>query len=168
MLEIKTILEDNNVNFVFHPKSESLPVDKIDIELVIENYPENLPNLIELVFVPGIEEATDGLTLLQFYAALNLEINEKEVVKVDLMRLMSDINYTLAAGAFILSLNENIIYLKYNLAIDRSQDKDLELKLSRTIWLINRHFDTYTNLFVEINNENLSYSDIKTKGILKD
>jgi len=166
MLEIKKILEDNNVSFVFHPKSESLPVDKIDIELIIDNYPENLPNLIELVFVPGIEEATDGLTLLQFYAALNLEINEKEAVKVDLMRLMSDINYTLAAGAFILSLNENIIYLKYNLAIDRSQDKDLELKLSRTIWLITRHFDTYTNLFVEINNEKLSYNDIKVKGII--
>lgn len=166
MLEIKTILEDNNVNFVFHPKSESLPVDKIDIELIIENYPEDLSNLIELVFVPGIEEATDGLTLLQFYVALNLEINEKESVKIDLMKLISDINYTLAVGAFILSLNENIIYLKYNLAIDRSQDKDLELKLSRTIWLINRHFDTYTNLFVEINNENLSYSDIKTKGIV--
>lgn len=166
MLEIKKILEDNNVNFVFHPKSESLPVDKIDIELIIENYPEDLSNLIELVFVPGIEEATDGLSLLQFYVALNLEINEKESVKIDLMKLMSDINYTMAAGAFILSLNENIIYLKYNLAIDRLQDKDLELKLSRTIWLINRHFDTYTNLFVEINNENLSYSDIKTKGIL--
>lgn len=165
MLEIKKILEDNNVNFVFHPKSESLPLDKIDIELVIENYPENLPNLIELVFVPGIEEATDGLSLLQFYAALNLEINEKEAVKVDLMRLISDINYTLAAGAFILSLDENIIYLKYNLAIDRSQDKDLELKISRTIWLINRHFDTYTNSFVEINNEKVSYKDIKTRGM---
>lgn len=166
MLDIKKILENNNVNFVFHPKSEILPVDKIDIELIIENYPENLPNTLELVFVPGIEEATDGLTLLQFYAALNLEINEKEAVKVDLLKLLSDINYTLAAGAFILSLNENIIYLKYNLAIDKSQDKDLELKLSRTIWLINRHFDTYVNLFVEINNEKSTYSAIKAKGII--
>ena len=165
MLEIKKILEDNNVNFVFHSKSENLPVDKIDIELIIDNYPENLPNILELVFVPGIEEVTDGLSLLQFYAALNLKINEKEAVRVDLMKLMTDINYTLAAGAFILSLDEDIIYLKYNLAIDRSQDKDLELKISRTIWLINRHFDTYTNSFVEINNEKVSYNDIKTRGM---
>ena len=97
MLEIKKILEDNDVNFVFHPKSDNLPVDKIDIELVIENYPENLPNKLELILVPGIEEATDGLSLLQFYAALNLKINEKELVRVDLMKLMTDINYTLAA-----------------------------------------------------------------------
>ena len=165
MLEIKKILEDNDVNFVFHPKSDNLPVDKLDIELLIENYPENLPNKLELIFVPGIEEATDGLSLLQFYAALNLKINEKEAVRVDLMKLMTDINYTLAVGAFILSLEEDIIYLKYNLAIDRSQDKDLELKVSRTIWLINRHFDTYTHLFVEINNEKMSYNDIKTRGM---
>jgi hypothetical protein len=166
MLEIKKILEDNDVNFVFHPKSDSLPVDKIDIELVIENYPENLPNKLELIFVPGIEEVTDGLSLLQFYVALNLEITKKDAVRVDLMKLMTDINYTLAAGAFILSLNENLIYLKYNLAVDRSQDKDLELKISRTIWLINRHFDTYTNLFLDVNNEKISYNDIKAKGII--
>lgn len=165
MLEIKKILENNDVNFVFHPKSDNLPVDKIDIELIIENYPENLPNKLELIFVPGIEEATDGLSLLQFYAALNLKINEKEAVRVDLMKLMSDINYTLAVGAFILSLDEDIIYLKYNLAIDRSMDKDLELKVSRIIWLINRHFDTYTHLFVEINSEKVSYNDIKTRGM---
>lgn len=165
MLEIKKILENNEVNFVFHPKSDNLPVDKIDIELIIENYPENLPNKLELIFVPGIEEATDGLSLLQFYAALNLKINEKEAVRVDLMKLMSDINYTLAVGAFILSLDEDIIYLKYNLAIDRSMDKDLELKVSRIIWLINRHFDTYTHLFVEINSEKVSYNDIKTRGM---
>jgi len=166
MLEIKKILEDNNVNFVFHSKSENLPVDKIDIELIIDNYPENLPNILELVFVPGIEEVTDGLSLLQFYVALNLEITKKDAVRVDLMKLMTDINYTLAAGAFILSLNENLIYLKYNLAVDRSQDKDLELKISRTIWLINRHFDTYTNLFLDVNNEKISYNDIKAKGII--
>lgn len=165
MLEIKKILEENDVNFVFHPKSDKLPVDKIDIELLIEDYPENLPNKLELIFVPGIEEATDGLSLLQFYAALNLKINEKESVRVDLMKLMSDINYTLAVGAFILSLDEDVIYLKYNLAIDRSQDKDLELKVSRTIWLINRHFDTYTHLFVEINSEKVSYNDIKSRGM---
>lgn len=166
MLKIQEILEDLNVNFVFHSKSEVLPVDKIDIELIIENYPENLPNTIELIFVPGIEEATQGLSLLQFYATLNLKINEKDAVQVDLMRLMSDINYTLAAGAFILNLNEGNIYLKYNLAIDRSQDRDLELKISRIIWLINRHFDTYTNLFVEINNETSTYEDIKSKDII--
>jgi len=166
ILEIKKILEENDVPFVYHPKSENLPVDKIDIELIIENYPPNLPNKIELIFVPGIEEATKGLSLLQFYSILNLKINEKEAIKVDLMRLMSDINYTLAAGAFILNLNEDNIYLKYNLAIDQSIDKDLELKVSRTVWLINRHFDVYTKLFVEINNETSTYNEIKTKGII--
>jgi hypothetical protein len=79
---------------------------------------------------------------------------------------MSDINYTLAAGAFILNLNEDNIYLKYNLAIDQSIDKDLELKVSRTVWLINRQFDVYTKLFVEINNETSTYNEIKTKGII--
>ncbi len=167
ILEIKKILEENDVAYVYHPKSENLPVDKIDIELIIENYPPNLPNKIELIFVPGIEEATKGLSLLQFYSILNLKINEKEAIKVDLMRLMSDINYTLAAGAFILNLNEDNIYLKYNLAIDQSQEnKDLELKISRTIWLISRHFDVYTKLFVQINNETLTYNEIKTKGII--
>jgi hypothetical protein len=56
--------------------------------------------------------------------------------------------------------------LKYNLAIDRSQDRDLELKISRIIWLINRHFDTYTNLFVEINKEITTYNEIKARGIV--
>lgn len=166
ILEIKKILEENDVAFVYHPKSENLPVDKIDIELIIENYPPNLPNKIELIFVPGIEEATKGLSLLQFYSILNLKLNDKENIRFDLMKLMSDINYTLAAGAFILNLNEDNIYLKYNLAIDQLQDKDLELKISRTIWLINRHFDVYTKLFVQINNETLTYNDIKTKGII--
>jgi hypothetical protein len=78
ILEIKKILEDNDVNFVFHPKSENLPVDKLDIELIIENYPTNLSNKIELIFVPGLEEATKGLSMLQFYCILNLKINEKE------------------------------------------------------------------------------------------
>jgi hypothetical protein len=166
ILEIKKILEENDVNFVFHPKSENLPVDKIDIELIIENYPPNLSNKIELIFVPGLEEATKGLSMLQFYSILNLKINEKESIKIDLMKLMSDINYTLAAGSFNLNLNEDNIYLKYNLAIDQSQDKDLELKISRTVWLINRHFDVYAKLIVEINNESTSYIELKTKGLI--
>ena len=166
ILEIKKILEENDVNFVFHPKSENLPVDKIDIELIIENYPPNLSNKIELIFVPGLEEATKGLSMLQFYCILNLKINEKDAIKIDLMKLISDINYTLAAGSFNLNLNEDNIYLKYNLAIDQSQDKDLELKISRTVWLINRHFDVYTKLLVEVNNESTSYSELKKKGII--
>jgi hypothetical protein len=82
------------------------------------------------------------------------------------MKLMSDINYTLAAGSFNLNQDEENIYLKYNLAIDQSIDKDLELKVSRTVWLINRHFDVYAKLFVEINNETSTYNDIRTKGIV--
>uniref|UniRef100_UPI004048311C hypothetical protein n=1 Tax=Algoriphagus sp. TaxID=1872435 RepID=UPI004048311C len=166
MLQIKKILQDNNIDFVFYPKSESLPVDKIDLDLFIENYPQNLPSKIEIMFVPGIEEATSGLSLLQFYAILNLEINGKDAVKNELMKFISAINYTLATGAFILNPEEEYIYLKYNLSIDQEQDKDLELKLTRIIWLINRHFDTYANLFFELNNETLSFNDIKTKGLI--
>lgn len=166
ILKVKKILETNDLPYTFHSKDDNIPFDRIDVPIIIEDYPENLPNKIEIMFVPGMEDATQGLSLLQFYTILNLRINEKKAVQVDLMRLMSDINYTLAAGAFILNLNEGNIYLKYNLAIDRSQDRDLELKISRIIWLINRHFDTYTNLFVEINKEITTYNEIKARGIV--
>ena len=166
ILTIKKILETNDLPCTFYHKDENIPFDRIDVPIIIEDYPENLPNKIEIMFVPGMEEATQGLSLLQFYATLNLKINEKDAVQVDLMRLMSDINYTLAAGAFILNLTEEYIYLKYNFSIDQEQDKDLELKITRIIWLINRHFDTYSNLFVEINNETSTYEDIKSKDII--
>ena len=82
------------------------------------------------------------------------------------MKLLSDINYTLVAGAFNLNLREENIYLKYNLAIDQATENDLELKLSRIIWFINQHFNTYVKMIVEVNNESTSYSEIKTKGII--
>jgi len=163
---IKKILEENEIDFVFHPKNENLLVDKIDVEIFIENYPPDLRNIIEIIFIPGIEEATEGLNMLQFYSILNLRITEKEHIKIDLMKLLSDINYTLVAGAFHLNLREENIYLKYNLAIDQTQDKDLELKLSRIIWLINQHFNTYVKMIVEVNNESTSYSELKTKEII--
>ena len=163
---IKKILEENNIDFVFHPKSENLPVDKIDVKIIIENYPPELTNVIEIIFIPGIEEATEGLSMLQFYTILNLKITEKENILNDLMKLLSDINYTLVAGAFNLNLREENIYLKYNLAIDQATENDLELKLSRIIWFINQHFNTYVKMIVEVNNESTSYSEIKTKGII--
>lgn len=164
--EIKKILEEHDIDFVFHPKNENLLVDKIDVEIFIENYPTDLRNIIEIIFIPGIEETTEGLNMLQFYTILNLKINENEHIKNDLMKLLSDINYTLIAGAFHLNLKEDNIYLKYNLAIDQTQDKDLELKLSRIIWLINQHFNTYIKMIVELNNESTSYGELKTQGII--
>jgi len=164
--DIKIILEKNNIPFSFHKKNDNLPVDKIDVPLKIENYPEDLPNKIEILFVPGIEEATAGLSLLQFYSILNLRINEKQQIKHDLMSLFSDLNYTLAVGAFHLNLNEENIYLKYNLSVDQDQKTNLELLITRILWLINRHFDTYVGLFVQINNETLTYKEIKEKGLL--
>ena len=163
---IKKILEENNIDFVFHPKNENLPVDKIDVKIIIENYPPELTNVIEIIFIPGIEEATEGLSMLQFYTILNLKITEKETILNDLMKLLSDINYTLVAGAFNLNLREENIYLKYNLAIDQATENDLELKLSRIIWFINQHFNTYVKMIVEVNNESTSYSELKTKGII--
>jgi len=163
---IKKILEENNIDFVFHPKNENLPVDKIDVKIIIENYPPELTNVIEIIFIPGIEEATEGLSMLQFYTILNLKITEKENILNDLMKLLSDINYTLVAGAFNLNLREENIYLKYNLAIDQATENDLELKLSRIIWFINQHFNTYVKMIVEVNNESTSYSELKTKGII--
>ena len=163
---IKKILEENNIDFVFHPKSENLPVDKIDVKIIIENYPPELTNVIEIIFIPGIEEATEGLSMLQFYTILNLKITEKETILNDLMKLLSDINYTLVAGAFNLNLREENIYLKYNLAIDQATENDLELKLSRIIWFINQHFNTYVKMIVEVNNESTSYSELKTKEII--
>jgi hypothetical protein len=82
------------------------------------------------------------------------------------MSIFSDLNYTLAVGSFNLNLKEENIYLKYNLAIDQSQKIDLDLIITRTLWLINRHFDTYVGLFVQINNETLTYKEIKEKGLL--
>lgn len=164
--DIKNILEKNNIPFSFHKKNDNLPVDKIDVSLKIENYPESFPNKIEILFVPGIEEATDGLSLLQFYSILNLRINEKQQIRYDLISLFSDLNYTLAIGAFNLNLNEENIYLKYNLSIDQEQKNNLELLITRILWLINRHFDTYVGLFVQINNETLTYKEIKEKGLL--
>ena len=163
---IKKILEENNIDFVFHPKNENLPVDKIDVKIIIENYPPELTNVIEIIFIPGLEEATEGLSMLQFYTILNLKITEKEIILNDLMKLLSDINYTLVAGAFHLNLREENIYLKYNLAIDQATENDLELKLSRIIWFINQHFNTYVKMIVEVNNESTSYSELKTKGII--
>lgn len=163
---ITKILEENDVDFVFHPKSENLPVDKIDVKIIIENYPPELTNIIEIIFIPGIEEATEGLSMLQFYTILNLKITEKETILNDLMKLLSDINYTLVAGAFHLNLREENIYLKYNLAIEKATENDLELKLSRIIWLITQHFNTYVKMIVEVNNESTSYSELKTKGII--
>jgi hypothetical protein len=163
---IKKILEENNIDFVFHPKNENLPVDKIDVKIIIENYPPELTNVIEIIFIPGIEEATEGLSMLQFYTILNLKITEKETILNDLMKLLSDINYTLVAGAFNLNLREENIYLKYNLAIDQATENDLELKLSRIIWFINQHFNTYVKMIVEVNNESTSYSELKTKEII--
>jgi hypothetical protein len=166
IIAIKKILEENNIDFVFHPKNENLPVDKIDVKIIIENYPPELTNVIEIIFIPGIEEATEGLSMLQFYTILNLKITEKETILNDLMKLLSDINYTLVAGAFNLNLREENIYLKYNLAIDQATENDLELKLSRIIWFINQHFNTYVKMIVEVNNESTSYSELKTKGII--
>jgi hypothetical protein len=165
ILKIKEILEKNNIDYVFHNKNQIIPIDKIDVELIIENYPEEFPNKIEIMEIPEIEKATSGLSLLQFYSVLNLKLNEKESVKNDLLYLLSDINYTLATGAFLLNLQEEYIYLKYNLAIDQSQKIDLDLIITRTLWLINRHFDTYVGLFVQINNETLTYKEIKEKGL---
>jgi hypothetical protein len=162
ILEIKKILEKNNINFVLHQQSNDIPIDKIDVELLIENYPPGLSNKTEIILVPDIEKATAGLSLLQFYTVLNLKISEKEEIKNELMQAISDINYTLAVGSFILNQNEGYIYLKYNLAFDQSQNIDFELILTRVLWLIERHFNTYANLFFQINNESLLYKDVKS------
>ena len=103
---------------------------------------------------------------MQFYSILNLRINKKQQIRYDLISLFSDLNYTLAIGAFNLNLNEENIYLKYNLSIDQEQKNNLELLITRILWLINRHFDTYVGLFVQINNETLTYKEIKEKGLL--
>ena len=121
---------------------------------------------VEIINVPEIEQVTDGLQLVQFYVTFNCLIPEVDRIRHELLKLLSHINYTLAIGSFQLNQTENYIYLKYNLALENGDASHLDIKITRVLWLINRHFDVYSELFLDIIDEKITYASAVDQNLI--
>ena len=151
--EIKEILDSNSItNESINDKNSGINFIRIPIDVSLNSKKTSLN--LELMFVEGMEEATSGLSLLQFFVTIDLEISSEETTRVNLMKFISKINHTLAAGSFYLYPNENFIYFKYNMCVVKEEDSGMDLKLTRTIWLIKTQLNNYFKEFSSINQMN--------------
>ncbi len=65
--DVKAILDESSIPHTLHKRGNGMPIDKIDIPVKIAGLDGGLQSLVEITFVPGIQMATDGLSLLQFF-----------------------------------------------------------------------------------------------------
>jgi len=157
MLEnIKTILKKNEIPFETRIENK---IEVISTAIYCNNNNEDIVNALEIMKVDGIEEKTKGLSLVQFFLTINLEINSDKAQRDEVMKMISYLNYTLAIGAFILYPGEKFIYLKYNLGLDENIDLDLDLKVTRTRWVIENHLNQYYKVFEGLSNSNKKFED---------
>jgi hypothetical protein len=159
MLEnIKSILKKNEISFETRIENK---IEVISTSLYCKNNnDEDIVNVLEIMKVDGIEEKTKGLSLVQFFLTINLEINSDEAQRGEIMKMISYLNYTLAIGAFILYPGEKFIYLKYNLGVDKNIDVDLDLKVTRTRWVIENHLKQYYKFFIDLNNSSKKFEEL--------
>jgi hypothetical protein len=147
---IKGILDSNSVNCeLIQPDGSSKEILKIPLEH--QSDIETNQTSIEIMFVDGMEEATEGLSLLQFFIMINLEISSLESTRLNLLKFISKINHTLAVGSFYLYPEDKFIYFKYNMCVVKKDDSSMELKLTRAIWLIKTQLNNYFKEFISIN-----------------
>ena len=91
-----------------------LSTDKIDVLINVDDSPVDKPQMLEILFIDTIEKATDGLAMLQFFITLNFKISSNENIRTDLLKVLSEINYTLATGSFNVKIDQGMNFTHRN------------------------------------------------------
>lgn len=150
---IKDVLDSNSIYCELTQPNDSFK-EILKIPLEHQSNSETNQTSLEIMFVDGMEEATEGLSLLQFFIIINLEISSLESTRLNLLKFISKINHTLAVGSYYLYPDDKFIYFKYNMCMVQKNDSSLDLKLTRTIWLIKTQLNNYFKEFSSINQTN--------------
>lgn len=143
-----------------------LSTDKIDVLINVDDSPEDKSEVLEILFIDAVEKATDGLAMLQFFITLNFKISSNENVKTDLLKVLSEINYTLATGSFNVKIDQGYVFLKYNLSLIKESESELKPKVLKIVWLLNRHLNVYHKILKNVASGTLPYTEIMTNKML--
>jgi hypothetical protein len=119
-----------------------------------------------LVMIPGMEEFTDGLSMLQFNLLYPLKDIPSPDALAHLQRLMCKANFGLSVGAFLYDDDMNHIVLRYNLAFNKVKDQHMDMKLTRIKYLFFSNFQTHLGPMEKLAMGEITYDEVFEKELV--
>lgn len=159
--DIQAVLETEKFVTSFYEAEEEVPIDRIMLMIELEDRPPQDAQILELLFVPEMEEELEGLHLLQFFVTFQFETeNLSPEIKADLKDLIITFNTNLPVGAFGYNMEHEYLYFKSMLMLPDELEDSHKKSIIQTVWLIVFQINLYFYAFEKIVNGEKTFNQL--------
>ncbi len=140
--ELKEKFEKSNIECALKQPGEGAPFERLLAVLPTDMKPQPI---MELMFLPGLENEVEDARLLQMFVTLGQNIPNNR--RADLIRFMTHINVYLPLPAFGFLATNGLFFHKYVLAISKSNFQNDKKVLTELYYLTSYLIDKYFPYF---------------------
>jgi hypothetical protein len=135
--QIQNLLNFEAFTSEFKPADEKIPLDQLFVHL----NGDQSEYLLELVYVPGLENQLENVNLLQFYVHIPGEIELSATEDIKKLVLHLNVNTPLMGWGFQEELE--LLYFRHILVISKSSGEGNQAVIVQTVWLIFYLLETF-------------------------
>jgi hypothetical protein len=128
--QIEQLLNSEIFTSEFKPADERIPLDRLFVHL----NGDQSEYLLELVYVPGLENQLENVKLLQFYVHIPGEVELSATEDIKKLVLHLNVNTPLMGWGFQEELE--LLYFRHILVISDSSGEGNQAVIVQTVWLI--------------------------------
>lgn len=129
---IKKHLEKEGFTTSLEPATEDAPLDQLFVLLQLDEPEVEL--ILELAYVPGIEDELDDIKLLQFYAGLPFAVDEASIDRW--MRLVLKSNLALPMMGFGINEEDGYLYFRFVLPLPKKPSNADRALVVQSAWMV--------------------------------
>lgn len=130
--DIQRYLENEGFTTLFKEANGETPLDQLLVLLNLEA--QDVQLVLELVYIPDLEDELDNVKLLQFFVVLASELTDEAIVQ--LSRALPQINLNLPLMAFGLHQEDRIAYFRYVHVLSKAGSAQDMQVITETTWLV--------------------------------
>lgn len=135
--EIQQLLSSEKFTASFTPADDNIPLDRLFVAL----NGDAGEYLLELVYVPNLENQLENVKLLQFFVHLPCEVELSATEEIKNLVLHLNVNTPLMGWGFQEDLE--LLYFRHVLVIPDPSGPDTQAVIVQTVWLIFYLLETF-------------------------
>lgn len=135
--QLEQLFTNNNIQCRLEQATETIPYEQLKILLPTDF----APTLLDIMFVPGLEDEIEDAQLLQFFVGFEIAVGQAK--KAALLDLLAGINLYLPIPAFGYHETQDLLHFKHIQAVSKQDLKNDMKVILEVFYLISYVLDLY-------------------------
>ncbi|MEG4304912.1 hypothetical protein [Microcoleus sp. D3_18a_C4] len=153
--EIQQLLRSEKFTTSLKPADENIPIDQLFVAL----NGEEAEYVLELVYVPNLENQLENVKLLQFFVRLPCEVELSATEEIKNLVLHLNVNTPLMGWGFQEDLE--LLYFRHILVVPNLSGANTQTVITQTVWLIFYLLETFYPVIASIATGEKSFEELQ-------